>query len=300
MLSICIPIFNVNVVPFVNELFLETSQFSSSTEIILIDDASNNDYRAKNENLKKITNYIQLNQNIGRAKIRNLFVQYAKYEYLLFLDCDGRVISPFFISSYLDIFKKETQSSVVCGGRVYPNLKPSRKFLLNWEYGLKKETISLNKRKAKPYNSFMTNNFVIKKSILKKIKFNESIQKYGHEDTLFGFSLQHQNIELTHIDNPILNADYELNSDYLKKVESSIDNLIYILKSYQDQNQLIQNIKILTIFNIIKNRNLLWLLMVLTYISAPLLKLMLIKGYYFNISVLNFYKLGLLNKKINR
>ena len=300
MLSICIPIYNVNVVPFVNELLLETSQFSSSTEIILIDDASNNDYRAKNENLNKITNYIQLNQNIGRAKIRNLFVQYAKYEYLLFLDCDGRVISPFFISSYLDIFKRETQSSVVCGGRMYPNLKPSRKFLLNWEYGLKKETMSLNKRKAKPYNSFMTNNFVIKKSILKKIKFDESIQKYGHEDTLFGFSLQHQNIELTHIDNPILYADYELNSDYLKKVEYSIDNLIYILKSYQDQNQLIQNIKILTIFNIIKNRNLLWLLKVLTYISAPLLKLMLIKGYYFHISVLNFYKLGLLNKKINR
>lgn len=41
----------------------------------------------------KQVKYIELKKNIGRAKIRNLFIEYTTNPYLLFLDCDTKIIS---------------------------------------------------------------------------------------------------------------------------------------------------------------------------------------------------------------
>jgi len=55
-------------------------------------------FKKINENVCRKEIYIQLDNNIGRAKIRNLFLKYAKYDYLLFLDCDTFIISDDFVA----------------------------------------------------------------------------------------------------------------------------------------------------------------------------------------------------------
>ena len=74
MISVCIPVFQVEVERLVNELNNQIQNLE--VEIILIDDASDTWIREKNTDLK-VDKYIQLHQNIGRSKIRNLFLKYS-------------------------------------------------------------------------------------------------------------------------------------------------------------------------------------------------------------------------------
>ena len=47
---------------------------------------------------------------------------------------------------------------------------------------------------------------MISKTCFEQISFNEDLQGYGHEDTLFGYELDKKNIQIHHLDNPVLNG----------------------------------------------------------------------------------------------
>mgnify|MGYP000363990435 FL=1 len=197
MISICIPIHNYDVTSLVNSLHSQCIEANIDFEIILIDDFSEKNFREINSKLSLISNYIQLDNNVGRSRIRNLFLQYAKYEYLLFLDCDS-IINNNFIDNYLDSII-ENNSEVFIGGRIYPSIKPDKNYLLRWKYcTLREQTNYPSSNKA-----FMSNNFLIKKELFEKIKFDERIKIYGHEDTLFGYELKKAGIKIKYINNPV-------------------------------------------------------------------------------------------------
>ena len=88
MLSICIPVYNVVVIELVNELYHQSLTIKEKVEIIVIDDKSMDEIRLRNSSISTISTYIELPQNIGRSRIRNHFLNYTNYDYLLFLDCD--------------------------------------------------------------------------------------------------------------------------------------------------------------------------------------------------------------------
>ena len=192
MISILIPIYQYNVRPLVQELHQQATQFSIPFEILLMDDCSSSEFQQLNQNLSGMTNvrYEELSQKIGRSKIRNLLATKAKYDNLIFLDCDGLPTS----NQYLNNYMKCLNHDVDCGGRVYQTQPNNAAFQLHWKYGNKREVKSAVDRSIIPNQSFMTNNFMIKKEILTQIPFNESISKYGHEDTLFGYDLSEHNI----------------------------------------------------------------------------------------------------------
>lgn len=224
MISICIPIYNFDVRPLVNDLQQQINLLNDDAiEIILIDDASDNNFRKINSELSEKVNYIQLQQNIGRSKIRNLFLQHITNPYLLFLDCDGFIHqNNLFISNYIQAIKNDLD--VVCGTRIYTDHCPSKNVSLNWKYGKNIESPAISR-------NFMSNNFLIKKSIFEKILFNESLVNYGQEDTLFGIELMLQNIKINIINNPVLNGHLEENNVYLEKNILSIENLIKLIDS---------------------------------------------------------------------
>ena len=165
-ISACIPVYNTNITELIKSLVSEVKLYQLPVEVVVIDDCSSESYKVKNESIKDSVNYIQLTENIGRAKIRNAFLNYAKCEYLLFIDGDSKIIADDFLRNYLDIInqKKET---VICGGSIYQSAPPERSKYLRWKVSRVKEQ---NKR------SFKTNSFLIKKDILSKVKFNESIK----------------------------------------------------------------------------------------------------------------------------
>ena len=84
-LSICIPVFNFDVNDLINDLQNQIDTNQLEAEIVLIDDASSQTFVNINKNLEtKVSQFIFLEKNIGRSKIRNLFLKYTKSEYLLF------------------------------------------------------------------------------------------------------------------------------------------------------------------------------------------------------------------------
>ncbi|NJK86511.1 MAG: glycosyltransferase family 2 protein [Bacteroidales bacterium] len=72
-------------------------------EIVLIDDASLEHFRAKNRHLTNLKNVVLIEEpeNLGRSKIRNKLADSSKYSHLLFMDCDSKVSSNRYISQYL-------------------------------------------------------------------------------------------------------------------------------------------------------------------------------------------------------
>ena len=57
-------------------------------------------------------------------------------------------------------------------------------------------------------------------AVLKDQGFNPLISGYGHEDTLFGFELEQNGIVIRHIDNPVLNAHLDSNTQFLYKTDA--------------------------------------------------------------------------------
>lgn len=299
MISICIPIYNYNVTPLVNYLHIQGEVLSVPFEIILIDDASNEEYKRINEqiSLEKVK-YIPLKENIGRAKIRNRFLKYAQYDYLLFLDCDSAIISEDFLEKYTSLISK-INTNVIYGGRIYGNERPKREKLLRWKYGIKKESKPASIRELFPNKSFMTNNFVIRKDILCSYPFEETIAGYGHEDTLFGFQLKKHKIPILNIENPILNDDIEDNDEFLRKTEEGIKNLVYILDLMNNDPLLIEDIRIASTFEKLKSKNAIWAIRCLYLIGKPVLKFLLQKG-YFSLWMFDAYKIGLFIQEKNK
>lgn len=290
MISICIPVYNFDMTSLVSELLLQGAKLDESIEIIAIDDYSNEQYKQKNETILSKVKYIQLEKNIGRSKIRNLFLNYAKFENLLFLDCDSYIFSDKFLLNYITKIKKDN-FQIVFGGRVYPEKCPSRNQKLSWKYGSQIESKTVEIRKKRPNKSFMTNNFLIKKELLEKIKFDEKLVKYGHEDTLFGFELMLNSVEIKHIENPILNGDIENNDIYLDKTEQGIRNLIFILNNSDKKELFIKNVSLLYYFSRLESKKLTKFYHVIFQSIKLPLRFCLKKGFV-NLKLFNFYKLG--------
>ena len=291
MLSICIPIYNCNVTELVTKLYNQYEKIGVSVEIICIDDCSDFSFRKKNEEIcSKYGKYVQLDKNIGRSKIRNLFLKYVNQDYLLFMDCDSAVISEIFLLNYVEAIK-QNNSPVICGGRIYGSIKPEKTKLLRWKYGTYRESQPYEIRYMNPNKSFMTNNFAIRKDIFAKLQFDERLSQYGHEDTLFGFQLKKNNISVLHINNPVLNNEIENNSDYLKKTEAGLINLTYILEFVGNNPELINDISILKFYSKCKKTGLLYILYPLFLICGSLINKLLSKGFA-NLFLFDFYKLG--------
>jgi len=288
MLSICIPIYNFDVTTLVKSLIKEKSQLNDVVEILLIDDGSTL-HREKNKELASVCSYIELKTNIGRSKIRNLFTNYAKQPYLLFLDCDSLLTSSNFIANYLNEIKKGVL--ICCGGRIYSEQCPSIHQRLSWKYGIISESKPAAVRSQNPNSSFMTNNFIIQKALFNSIKFDERLTEYGHEDTLFGYELKKNQLSIVHIQNPILNGALETNENFIRKTEVGIQNLVLILNFINDDLTFYKDIHLLRTYLKVKPFRSVFLIIVKIY--NPIIRFLILRGIV-NIHLFNLYKLGVL------
>lgn len=223
MFSVLIPIYNYNISRLIQSIYYQLEKECNFFEIILVDDCST---KHKYENKKFVENkqnivYIELKENIGRARIRNYLADKARYENLIFLDCDV-IVNENFVLNY----KKHIDKDIVCGGIDYLKQKPTEDYILHWKYGLIKE------KKAQKKKKFFSSNFLIKKKIFKQIKFDEKISVYGHEDTVFAISLKKLNYKIDFIENPVYHLGLDTNEQFLKKTENWIKNSPQLIEKY--------------------------------------------------------------------
>lgn len=289
MLSVCIPIYNFDIRDTVNELIKQLLSSGVEYEIILFDDASVSSFKIINRDVHKLGGIVlkELPENVGRSSIRNYLAKEAKYPYILFLDCDVIIHQSDFIQNYLSAINDNTQ--VICGGRVYPSVKVEKQRLLRWKYGIKLESQSAEVRCQNPSKSFMTNNFIISTLIFDKLKFNEEISSYGHEDTLFGFELKNLGIIPVHINNPVLNGDIETDTEFLKKTKEGVLNLSKLYTMFKQQKGFVQDVTLLFMYEKVKKNKL--FLITLGFFESSL-RWVLENGLT-NIFIFNLYKLSI-------
>lgn len=230
MLSILIPTYNYNIVALVSEIHKQISSTKIPFEIICLDDASTV-FVIENLVVKQLqnTHYQILQTNVGRSKIRNLLAQEAQYDWLLYLDADVMPKHHDFIERYIPFLNDNIK--IVNGGLEYEPKKPEKNRLLRWHYGKEREALTYDERERSPYLSFLTLNFLIHKSIFKKIPFDESIPNFRHEDTLFSYHLMQNEIPIKHINNPIYHLGLDTFEDAINKEHESL----FALKNLLDQ-----------------------------------------------------------------
>jgi GT2 family glycosyltransferase len=251
-LSICIPIFNHDCTDLILRLDEQCAFSGVPYEIVLLDDGSTL-YKEKNRNLTGLekVNYVELPQNIGRAAIRNRLTETAQFSHLLFMDCDTQIIDNRFIENYLSAAKKN-DADVILGGVCYSDEKPPQPYLLRWIYGKNREERPAHERNQQPYRAFTAFNALIRKEVFEKVRFDESLKTYGHEDTLLGWQMKKENFVMTHIDNPARKIGLATNDIYLKRNAEAVENLWKIYQKIEEKNLFREDVKILKYFHILE------------------------------------------------
>lgn len=239
MLSILIPTYNYDCTRLVTDLQHQAEHLGINYEIIVADDASPiSAYKEKNRKINTIPHclFIELEQNIGRARIRNRLADEAQYEWLLFMDADAEVINENFIADYL----AHTETEVICGGLQHANTLPSPEVSLRYAYEKRADKKrAAHYRNRTPYAHFTPFNFMIRRNLFQSIRFDERITEYGHEDTLFGIELANRKATICHIDNPLHHIGLESNNLFLEKTRAALRNLSTMEDSMQGYSTLL-------------------------------------------------------------
>ena len=240
MLSILIPTYNYDCTNLVRDLHRQAEHAGIDYEIIVADDAS--PLKEFRERVREINSWphcrlIELEKNLGRARIRNRLADEARFEWLLFMDSDAEVISENFIVDYL----KHTDADVVCGGLCHADILPSPEVSLRYAYEKRADKRRAAYYRAQhPYEQFITFCFMVRASVFQAIRFDDSITEYGHEDTLFGIELERRKVNILHVDNPICQGGIETNAEFIEKTRAALRNLVLMEDSMQNHSSLLR------------------------------------------------------------
>jgi len=249
MISLLIPVYNYDIVALVHSMKSALGKVPEFGEILIGDDGSSSEFREKYMSLEGDgVKVIFSEKNIGRAAIRNRLALEAKGDFLLFIDADAML--PGTAEAYmLKWLPMMTISRVLCGGVLYNDSAPGDPDkLLRWKYGKIKEQRKAAERNKHPHASFSTFNVMIDKSVFSKIRFNEELKQYGHEDTLLGYQLKKAGIDILHIDNGLMHEGLESNKEFLNKTKLGIENLSKLYDNVTDKKAFSETVRVLRVY----------------------------------------------------
>jgi GT2 family glycosyltransferase len=255
--SLLIPVCDYDIVAIVHSMKSCFGNIPEFIEILIGDDGSTPENKERYKSLEEErVRLITSDKNIGRAAIRNKLALEARGDYLLFIDADTMI--PGTAEAYINTWIKSiTSARVISGGILYHESPPGDPDkILRWKNGRKREQKKASERNKHPYSSFSTFNVLIDRTIFEKLRFNEDIRQYGHEDTLFSYQLKKAGIGVVHIDNGLIHEGLESNRDFLNKTKLSIENLSKLYdcvtdkKTFSSTVRMIRNYGWLRIFRL--------------------------------------------------
>ena len=220
-LSILIPTYNDVCCQLVNDLQSQAAALGIDYEIIVADDGSTDEAVLRQNrtiNALPCCRLLERGMNSGRAVIRNVLANEARYPWLLFIDSDMTVCRTDFIERYIS-----TVGDVVYGGLV---IRHTTRQNLRARYELSRASEhTLERRRQSPYHDFHTANFMIRRDLILTHPFDERFSRYGYEDVLLGKTLQMNAIGIEHIDNPLSFEIFESNAAFVSKTEEGLQTL---------------------------------------------------------------------------
>ena len=236
-LSILIPTYNGDCRQQVSALSRQAEAIEGLRyEIIVADDGSTD--RHSIELCREVATqphcrFIARDENSGRAAIRNFLAHEARYEWLLFMDCDMSIVSEQFVKAYLD---DASVKDVAYGGYMVGRGERS---CLRYIYEKQCEPMHrAEERRKRPYLHFHTCNFLVRKELMLQHPFDERFRHYGYEDVLWGKQLRQADISITHLDNPAGFCTFEDNSHFVSKTEEGLRTLHHFRDELRGYSQM--------------------------------------------------------------
>jgi glycosyltransferase involved in cell wall biosynthesis len=252
-ISLLIPVCDFDIVALVHSMKGCMRDVPEFIEILIGDDGSTAENKVKYMALEgEGVRVIISEKNIGRAAIRNRLALEAKGDSLLFIDADTMI--PGTAEAYMRKWVNEMSSApVISGGILYRKSAPGDPDrILRWKYGINREQRKASERNKHPYPSFSTFNVLIDKNIFSKLRFNEELKQYGHEDTLFAYQLLKAGIKINHIDNGLYHEGLESNKEFINKTRLGIENLSQLYDTVTDKKTFSKSVRILRYYNYLK------------------------------------------------
>ena len=172
--------------------------------------------------------YLRMEQNVGRAQIRNVLISESSGDYVLLIDSDLSLCD----DNYLYKYATSTADVVYGGTRIggeglamVDNEANTENLKGNLRYIYEKKAEPSHRavfRQLRPNQEISVCNLYARRDIMEAHPFDSRFKAYGYEDVLFGKRLAESGIEVTHIDNPVLINEFEPNSVFVKKTEEAI------------------------------------------------------------------------------
>ena len=172
--------------------------------------------------------YLRMEQNVGRAQIRNVLISESRGDYVLLIDSDLFLCD----DNYLYKYATSTADVVYGGTRIggeglamVDNEANTENLKGNLRYIYEKKAEPSHRaafRQLRPNQEISVCNLYACRDIMEAHPFDSRFKAYGYEDVLFGKRLAESGIEVTHIDNPVLINEFESNSVFVKKTEEAI------------------------------------------------------------------------------
>ena len=172
--------------------------------------------------------YLRMEQNVGRAQIRNVLISESRGDYVLLIDSDLFLCD----DNYLYKYATSTADVVYGGTRIggeglamVDNEANTENLKGNLRYIYEKKAEPSHRaafRQLRPNQEISVCNLYARRDIMEAHPFDSRFKAYGYEDVLFGKRLAESGVEVTHIDNPVLINEFESNSVFVKKTEEAI------------------------------------------------------------------------------
>lgn len=230
MISILIPVKNYDLDELIKSLTSQLEKIEIHWEIIFCEDGSDEDYRDRNRELQGFDvqqYYFKVNR--GRNQTRDFLAHQANGDFCLFLDADKLPLKDDFISSYVSAISTYPDAALF-GGYSYSESKPQAEKELRWAYGHQKESRPAKYRNRSPYRSTFSGNMLIPKQTF--LNISPKLTSYGYgSDIALGTWLKKANVEVVHLDNPVIHLGLESNETFVNKTKLAVDTLTELYKS---------------------------------------------------------------------
>lgn len=172
--------------------------------------------------------YLSMEQNVGRAQIRNVLISESRGDYVLLIDSDLFLCDDNYLYKYATSTADVVYGGTRIGGEGFAmvdNEANTENLKGNLRYIYEKKAESSHRaafRQLRPNQEISVCNLYARRDIMEAHPFDSRFKAYGYEDVLFGKRLAECGIEVTHIDNPVLINEFEPNSVFVKKTEEAI------------------------------------------------------------------------------
>lgn len=172
--------------------------------------------------------YLRMEQNVGRAQIRNVLISESRGDYVLLVDSDLFLCDDNYLYKYATSTADVVYGGTRIGGEGFAmvdNEANTENLKGNLRYIYEKKAEPSHRaafRQLRPNQEISVCNLYARRDIMEAHPFDSRFKAYGYEDVLFGKRLAESGIEVTHIDNPVLINEFEPNSVFVKKTEEAI------------------------------------------------------------------------------